>query len=230
MQYEAKEVPLTRPKYLLVRPETVDGPAVRGARHRVRVPELNLLDETLEGRRQRAIQGSLSCVRTKPSKQQVSVSAVVFWQDAGSDELQLLVAAREPSMPAGLLVAQGLTIRPATAEPVASIPTPSTIGVNILQVKRDEVEVVEVRRRVVQLNGCRVQGSYARDAPAICSCAAPRASAATGGQPSSARACRMRVRGWAPAQCGWIDTGPGMCIWCARTAYGNPGIGTACDL
>ena len=137
----------------------MDGPAVRGARHRVRVPELNLLDETLEGRRQRAIQGSLSCIRTKPSKQQVSVSAVVFWQEAGSDELQLLVAAREPSMPAGLLVAQGLTIRPATAEPVASIPTPSTIGVNILQVRRDEVEVVEVRRQVVR-GAQRVEGTY----------------------------------------------------------------------
>lgn len=59
---------------------------------------------------------------------------MVFWQDAGSDELQLAAAARVPSMPAGLPVPQGLRIRPATTGLAASVMAPRTTGtVNILQ-------------------------------------------------------------------------------------------------
>lgn len=100
-------------------------------------------------------------VRTKPSKQHVLVSTVLFWQDAGSDELQLAAAARVPSMPAGLPVPQGLTIRPATTELAASALALNTIGVNIFQRRSSRSpEAGGVAGRPE--GGYRVWGSYAR--------------------------------------------------------------------
>ena len=147
---------------------------------------------------------------TKPSKQQVFVSTVVFWHDAGSDELQLAAAAREPRIPAGLPVPQGLTIRPATTELAARAPAPSTIGVNILQAQRRSGRSPGTG---VQLNGPASgvwvptgSSSYAREAPAICSCGGDRNNHRRGGHPVfEFRACICACACAGGSSAVWLD-------------------------